>query len=321
MRKIVHLQFSTESAGKAAFRLQNAFLERGIDSHIISFRPDKTINERITYLGGRSKLIARLDNKLQPFINKNKIKEFGLFSYPILGSDVSKMAEVKAADFIYIHWVLNGFLNLRSIKQLARLNKPIIFFMHDMWPITGGCHHSFSCEKYKTRCNECQVFQDKQKNDLAAKGFEKKMKLYSQYHNFYFISPSKWLFHCAKQASLTRDKPVFYIPNVLNTNFFKPLDKTTSRQELGMDIHQSVIAFGATSVDNPYKGWPYLQKALLKLSCDQNLKNISVLIFGSGYNKELENSIPFKTTFLGYLKDEHLVQLAYNAAEYLLCHQ
>lgn len=53
--------------------------------------------------------------------------------------------EVKNADIIYIHWALKGLLNLNSIEKIAQLNKPVIVFLHDMWAITGGCHHySFS---------------------------------------------------------------------------------------------------------------------------------------------------------------------------------
>jgi len=76
-----------------------------------------------------------------------------------------------------------------------------------------------------------------------------------------------------------------------------------------------VIAFGAITVDSPYKGWPYLQKALQLLKEDDSLKNISVVIFGSGYNKEIADAIPFKTRFMGYLQDEYSAALVYNAAD------
>ena len=57
----------------------------------------------------------------------------------------------------------------------------------------------------KQRCNNCQMFQGQKKNDLSAKEFGKKLKLYSQYNNLYFISPSKWLFNCASNSALAKE--------------------------------------------------------------------------------------------------------------------
>ena len=225
------------------------------------------------------------------------------------------MEEVKNADYIYIHWALGGFLNLANIEQLAKLGKPVIFFMHDMWTITGGCHHSFACEKYKSGCYNCQIFPKNKKNDLSSKGFKKKLKLYSKYNNLYFISPSKWLYDCAKQSALTKDKPIFHIPNILDNTFFKPFDKKTAKQILNLNPNEIVIAFGAISIDSPYKGWYYLIKALKILSQEQDFKNISILIFGNGFKKEIAAEIPFKTRFTGHLSDEYSTVLVYNAAD------
>lgn len=315
MIKVVQVQYSTKSAGTAAFRLHKAFLENNISSSVISLESDAHKNSGIKYLGKLSKLISRADQKIQSYLTKNSIREFGLFSYPVLGTSIEKIEEVRNADVIYIHWALNGFLNFNSIEKLIQLNKPVIFFMHDMWNISGGCHYSFECDKYITGCFNCQVFQGAKKNDLAAKEFKKKMRLYSKYNNLYFISPSKWLYNCAKDALLTKSKPVYYIPNVLDNTLFKPFDKRTAKKILNIDPEEYVIAFGAVSVDSPYKGWPYLQKSLQILAEDHGHRNISVLIFGSGYSKQIEMSIPFKTKFMGYLGDEYSTMLVYNAAD------
>jgi len=240
----------------------------------------------------------------------------GSFSYPILGTDVSDIAELKNADIIYIHWALNGLLNFRSFRKIAELNKPVIIFLHDMWAITGGCHHSFTCDKYKTEgCHNCPMFTDSKKNDLSAKEFRKKQRLYSKFNNLHFLSPSRWLYDCAKVSLLTKDKPVYYIPNILDNTLFKPSDKAVAKQILNIDAGETVVAFGAISVNSPYKGWVYLQKALELLKQDPLSENISVLIFGSVYNQEIADAIPFKTKFMGYLKDEFSTSVIYNAAD------
>jgi len=314
--RVAQLQYSTESGGSAALRLQNAFLKDGIDSWIISLISDDVAGiDKTVYLGKRAGLVAKIDGRLQSYITKSKIKEFGLFSYPLLGTNVANLEEIKQADYIYIHWALNGFLNLNGIKKLTRLNKPIIIFLHDMWAITGGCHYSFTCEKYKSGCYNCQMFETTKKNDLSKKGFDKKLKLYSKFKNLYFVAPSKWLYDCAKQSFLTKDKPVFYIPNLLDTSIFKHFDKSTAKLALNIGVDEKVIAFGAVSIESPYKGWAYLQKALEILKDDPDYSNLTVLIFGSGYNKQIADAIPFKTNFLGYLSDKYSTSLVYNAAD------
>ena len=139
--------------------------------------------------------------------------------------------------------------------------------------------------------------------------------MYAKYNNLYFTAPSKWLYNCAKESALTKDKPVFYIPNLLDNTIYKPFDKKTARQILNIDQNCRVVAFGAVSVNSPYKGWPYLQKALKLLKEDNEFENITVLIFGSGHNKAIADAIPFKTKFMGYLKDEYSTALVYNAAD------
>jgi len=314
MIKAVHIQYSKSSAGSAAYRLHMAFLKSNIDSRMISLFPDTIPSERIKNLGRGARMRAKIDNKLQAFLHRNNKREYGLFSYPILGTNIAQLEEVKRADIIYIHWALLGFLNLRSIEKLAQLKKPIVLFMHDMWSITGGCHYSFGCEKYKSKCTGCQFFRGtNKKDDLSTKAFKKKLELYSKYDNLYFVSPSKWLYYCAKESFLTKAKPSFNIPNVLDVEIFKPFNKDVAKNILNIHKDETVIAFGAMSLQSPYKGWTYLKTALEILSRDEGKANIVVLLFGSSYNKRIADSIPFKTKFVGYLHDEYSLAVIYNA--------
>ena len=315
MLKVIHLQYAPLSAGRAALRLHNAFQEENIDSSILSLRYDVNDTEEIKHLRMTSNITAWIDGRLQSYLLRNNFKQFGQYSFPILGNDVSGYDQIKNADIIYLHWVHAGFLNISNIEQLAKLGKPIIFFMHDMWYITGGCHHSFTCEKYKTACNTCQMFPENTVIDWAAREFNKKLKLYSKFDNLYFVCPSKWLFDCAKQSFLTKDKTISYIPNIIDDKVFKPIDKKLARNILNIDEGDYIVAFGAASIDSPYKGWGYLQKALEILQKSQSKRKISVLVFGSGYNKKIADAISFKARFLGFLGDEFLMPIVYNAAD------
>lgn len=314
MIKVVQIQYSTGSGARSAWRLQQAFISSGIQSQIISLEEEHPVKEGISYLGRKERLIARINMRLQTRRTNKAVKQFGLFSIPGFNNNIANHKAILEADYIYVHWVMNGFLNIASFEQLAKLGKPLIFVLHDMWNITGGCHYSFECTNYvNNECKGCQVFPADA--SIAIKGFAQKQKLYSRYNNLYFVSPSVWLQQCAQQSLLAKDKPVFYIPNVLDTSVFKKCDKTVARKILNLDEHDTIIAFGAVSVTSPYKGWAYLAAALKKLK-EQNLPGkISVLVFGSGYNKEMDEAIPFNTRFMGYLGDEYSTTLVYNAAD------
>jgi glycosyltransferase involved in cell wall biosynthesis len=316
MLKVAHIQFSVESGGRAALRIQRAMAALQVQSNIVSLMPSVHKIENITFLTKWQRLYTRIDNKLQGYLTRSIDKQLGSFSYPLLGLNIAKQPDVQNADVIYIHWALNGMLNFKSIKQIASLKKPVIIFLHDMWAITGGCHHSFSCDKYKVNgCSQCPMFAGNEKNDLSTREFAKKIKLYNKFKNLHFIAPSKWLYNCAAESLLTKNKSVHYIPNILDDNFYKQVNKSEAKKILNIDADQTVIAFGAIAINSPYKGWAYLQKALELLYEKKGSDNITVLIFGSVYNKEVADAIPFKTKFMGYLKDEYSTTLVYNAAD------
>lgn len=310
---VVHLQYITTQASPGN-RLHKAFKNKGTDSSLISLYSDFT-SENIFALGKKAKYTSILNNEMESFLKRGMTNNYGIFSYPVLGSDISAIEEVQKADVIYLHWFLFGFLSFKNIEQLMNLNKPIVFFLHDMWIFTGGCHYSFDCDKFTNHCNNCQFFPKEKEKDLSYKEFEKKRKLFSKYDNLHYVSPSKWLYECTKKATLTKDKPLFHIPNVLDKNMFKPFDKKVAKEILNIDVQETVIAFGAISVDSPYKGWAYLQEALQLLSEDDKYMNITVLIFGSGYNKEIAERIPFKIKFVGFLSSEYATNVMYNAAD------
>lgn len=312
--KVLHLQYMTTEASPG-YRLHKAFLDAGINSSLLSLYNELDEQKNLSSLGRNSRWISKINNRTESYLKRKMTSQFGIFSYPVIGSNISGMNVVMEADVIYIHWVLNGYLSLKNIKQLVKLNKPIIFFMHDMWTITGGCHHSFGCDKYMEHCHNCKFFLGDKKNDLSTSEFKRKKKLFSTYDNVYFIAPSKWLFDCAKQSALTKEKPVFYIPNYLDDKIFKPFEKNIAKQILNFPEDEILIAFGAISIGSPYKGWKYLQKALELLAGDVNFKNVSILIFGSGYNKEVAEALPYKTKFMGFLTNEYATNLMYNAAD------
>ena len=315
MIKVVHLQTHLPSSGNAAFRLHKVLNESGVQSRMLSLTSDVGTSANVDNLNLKATIFAKFNSKFHNRYNKKAIEKFGMFSYPVLGNDISKHQFVVEADIIYIHWVLAGFLNFSGLEKLMKLGKPIIFFMHDMWAITGGCHQSFTCTNYSENCSNCQMFEDDSEKRLSIKGLNKKRRLYQKYDNLHFVSPSNWLYQLAKKAVLTKEKPIFYIPNLVDTTIFKPSDKKAVRQILNLPSSDTLIGFGAISPKSPYKGWLYLIEALELTAKTESTKNIGIVIFGSDYDIEIAKAIPFKCYFVGRLHDEYSAALVYNAID------
>ena len=232
------------------------------------------------------------------------------FSPANIGMDISNHQAIKSADIIHLHWINLGFLSIKSLQQLAALNKPIVWTLHDMWAFTGGCHYSGDCTNYLNECGNCERFlKNPSENDLSRKINLKK----SFFKNFNFVTCSHWLKDEALKSSLLRDVNVISIPNPIDTNFFQPLDKKTSRSTLNLRDDVQYILFGAANLNDDRKGLQYLLDAIELLAQKENSKSIELLLFGKANKDEL--NIPMKINELGSISSMEKMRDVYNAAD------
>ena len=322
--KILHINTSDTAGGAAiaAMRLHNAMLSRGIDSYFFCLNRFITDDNRIISVDNKTKFISRSFDVLRRLLF-NKIflsSKKGLFSNMQLGYKIGKFINLNEYDVIYIHWVNNIFLSLKGLEEICKTGKKVYWFMHDMFPITGGCHHSFDCTMYKQSCKTgCPYLkQNNCKHNLSYKQMKLKHKILDKYMNLSFIAPSKWLYECTKSSSLAAGHKVYNIQNLLDTCIFRPLNKVFCREILNLSKDKKIILFGADSaLSNPYKGFDFLVEAINLLYNNKtfNYDDIELVIFGSSYNEIISKKLKYKTTFMGYLHDEYTISLLYNAAD------
>jgi len=324
--KILHINtFDNEGgAAIAAFRLHKAMRISGIDSKyfvlnrtIIDRSDIKTVSRNNFYKKIVFNMLLLINFLFELIATKNMKKVKGLFSSFICGIAISKEKEIIEADIIYIHWI-DSFVSYRELKNILKTGKPVFWFMHDMFAITGGCHYSFECTNYQTQCCKCPYHSGGLLTDISVRQYNRKKKIYKQFDNLMFIAPSKWLYDCAKRSALAENKKIYHIPHFIDESLFKPFGKGTARQIFSLDKSAKIIGFGASfALVNPYKGWNYLREALHILSEDETLKGmkIELLIFGSSYSEEIADSVPFPAHFLGHLHDEYSLVIAYNCMD------
>ena len=311
--KIIHINCSDDSGGAAiaSRRLCESMISNGIDSKLVVLKKKKDCSY-IRGIGGGIKhffhrIIERVIYKLEKYIDP-----VASYSLMVNGRDFWNTKDIKEADIIFIHWVNAGTLSINGIKKILELSKPTYLYMHDMFYITGGCHHSFGCSNYEDSCSNCKITKKKLFIDgLSKKQLNYKINSWAGYANLNFIAPSSWLANLAKKSSLAKRHNVYWIPNVIDTNIYKP---TARNPELyGLDNDKFTILFGNASFDSPYKGIRYIVECLHKL--DPN--KFQCIIIGRDINNVFKD-LPIKTAFTGYLHgDMELVQ-AYNSCDAMI---
>ncbi|MDR2406628.1 MAG: glycosyltransferase [Bacteroidales bacterium] len=320
--KVVHINTTDKNGGAAiaACRLHNAMLEDGIDSNYLVL--NRTINNRKDIL-----TVSSVDKYIRHPVNalfekfavssmRNAEFSFSVFDY---GMDISKYDAVKNADIIYIHWINTSFISRRALKRLLHSGRPVFWFMHDMFPITGGCHHSLHCQEYRRKCENCFYYGGKYGAfSKSKKQLKLKEKLYKKYGNLSFIAPSLWLFECAKKGSAARHNTIYHIPNMIDPFLYRPVNKRFAKEVFGIDRGKKIIGIGALNLlSNPYKGWAFFCEAL-DILADKNGKlaeEIQLLVFGSFYEEKIAAALPFKTYFPGSLQDDYSLVLMYNCLD------
>lgn len=216
-------------------------------------------------------------------------------------------------DIVHLHWINADML---SIKDIAKIKKPIVWTMHDSWPFCGAEHHPNVLEKddrYQTGYYKNNKPKSTHGIDLCRKVWNKKRK-YLQKKDIVFISPSTWERDCLKKSKLFSNKRCFVIPNIIQKDVFKPLNKIEIRKLLQIPVDKKIIGFGAAyDIDNPkgIKGSYYLLQLLQKLPVPDDY---FLVIFGSvSATFTSKINIPFFAS--GFVHNPIILSQLYNACD------
>ncbi|MFC1841325.1 glycosyltransferase [Thermodesulfobacteriota bacterium] len=234
------------------------------------------------------------------------------WTFNIFASNPIKKKMADQMDIIHLDWIANGAINLKALKKIG---KPVVWTLHDVWPITGGCHCNLACDKWLTGCGACPQLGSHDEDDISAYFWKLKKKTFGSVPDLSIITPSKWLGNMAKKSQFFNNRKVYVIPNCIDTNLFKPMSKAYSRDALNIPVESKVILFGAVnSVNTWYKGFDLLIEALNHLKNEIGM-SFHLVIFGASASDIDKINLPFPSTCLGTLRDEITLSVAYNCAD------
>lgn len=319
---IINKSDSTGGAAVVSRRLMEAFRLEGIDARMLVCEKfsDSPFVELAASPGEikRKFLIERLKVFLANGFNRTTLFKIDTGEE---GLPLWRHPSVVSADAIMINWVNQGMLSIKGIKKILSLGKPVIITMHDMWWLTGICHHAGECLHFLKECGNCPLLQRKaSSHDLSHKIWERKFKLYSQdklLNKTAFVAVSSWLKEKALGSSLLSNQRVELIPNAFPIDSDYPLREIRPQKEGRRKIR---LLFGAARLDDPIKGLDTFKEAsrILKSKYSDEASNIEIVLFGGVKDPDALQGFSLPMEHLGILKGDEKVRQAYEYCDILV---
>jgi glycosyltransferase involved in cell wall biosynthesis len=302
----------TGGAARAAYRLHQGFHNIGVNSQMIV--QDKSSNDEAVFAPstrlGESIARTRVAFDALP-LKFYRQRDRTAFSLQWLPDRITPKVNQLKPDIINLHWVGEALV---QVETITKFNRPLVWTLHDMWAFTGGCHYDQDCARYKASCGVCPQLHSSRDWDLSRWVWQRKANSWKNL-DLTIVALSSWLAQCARSSSLLEAQRIELIPNGLDTEKYRPINRQVARELLSLPQDKQIILFGSiwsTSVHR--KGFHLLQPALQDLSQSGWHDKLELVIFGASEPKKLPN-FGFKVHYLGTFSDDLLLALIYSAAD------
>ena len=311
--KILHISYSDEGGGAAigARRIHEALLEQGVDSKMLCAKPSMPSSRLQRAFGPvHSKFIGLVNRISWRFLNRvHRTGNKNLHSLSFMPSGLHRIINRSDADIVNLHWVNNEMI---SIREIAKIRKPIVWTLHDMWPISGASHNAL--DEYYARFESGYKIQRPKEDswpDIDLWVWKRKQKHWKNFQPV-FVAVSGWMADNVRKSALFPDASVNVIPNTIDIDVFAPSDKQNARKIFGLPPDKKIILFASSA--GPYKGMDLMMEALRLYGERMSLDDFVAVAFGKeGVVDESCEELPVR--FVGHIDDERELALLYSAAD------
>lgn len=209
----------------------------------------------------------------------------GFGSKKVTQKFIAWLREIKP-DIIHLHNIHGFYLQVELLfDYLKEAGIPVVWTLHDCWAFTGHCAYFdfVGCEKWKdggAGCHNCPIHKSAYPyalfKDNTIWNYATKKRIFGGVRNLTIVTPSRWLAGLVKQSYL-KEYEVVVIPNGINLENFKPLDKKQQEkrehQQAGYR-HRTIL--GVANRWEPRKGLCYFEQLADRLGDNYTIELIGL---------------------------------------------
>ena len=293
----INTSVNTGSTGRIAEEIGQTVIANGMESYIAYGRIVRDSQSSIIRIGNDwdvkcHVLATRLWDK-HGFSSTHATKRF-----------IDELKKVNP-NIIHFHNLHGYYLNVEVLfNYLFRVQIPIVWTLHDCWPMTGHCSYFdyVNCNKWETECCKCPnlkgypatLFIDKSKEN-----FIRKKRVFTSVCNITFVTPSHWLKGIVEH-SYFNSYPVKVIHNGVDLKVFEPQKDEKVKVKYGLSTENKII-LGVASIWDRRKGLTDFIRMNQMLA-----KNEQIVLVG--LNKDQIRSLP--KGIVGVSRTENMYDLA-----------
>ena len=213
---------------------------------------------------------------------------------------VSKIT--KEYDWVIIlFW--QGLLSFKTIEEIFdKLHCQIHFYCVDYSVMSGGCHFTGLCDRYKIGCGNCPAINSHSLDDFTSYNVKYRKRIYEK------VKPVVWgnsymnSFYSKSYLLGNYSRREIGLPLISST--FCSKDKRESRKRFSIPNEKNfVMLWGANWLNDPRKGASCLFESLAifydMLSTEER-KHVLFLTIGANF-EQIQGKQPFEIYNLGYI--------------------
>ena len=306
--KVGHLSHSDFAGGAAiaANRIHLAQRELGIDSRLFVNHASPNLLYTTSAEGIKSKIVTRSKSVLWDIYNKRLTTEMTeVLSLNIIKSAWPKFVNRNGLEAVNLHWINREFM---SVADVGRIDIPIFWTLHDLWPLQGIYHYERRNTKSADKSAR-KTFLELLDSSLL----RKKKKHFKNISGV--IAPSQWIARLAEESEMFANATIRVIPNPINAKNWAFIEMEVARDILNIN-HGNVIGYSSLgSSKSLRKGFDLMQEALALLG--KSSIDFQLINWGASSKYE-ESTSGKKIRSYGIVGDEVTLRTLYAACNVLV---
>jgi glycosyltransferase involved in cell wall biosynthesis len=305
LRSVLHISESDGAGGaaKTARSLHEGLRASGVDSRMLVGR--KLTADPMVRPLKRNALWRAAD---APFVRATAWLDLQYAFYPS-SFGVATDRWYRNADVLQLHNLHGSFFSFAALPLLTR--RPTVWWMQDMWPFTGHVAYSYDCDRWRHGCGSCPYLREYPalRRDRTHLLWRLKQAAYRR-SRATVVTSSRWLDGLVAQSPLLAGFDRAVIPNGVDLDAFRPLDRSAALAVLGVaDVGDAptVLVFDGEE----RKGARLLPQLLARVGAVR--RDVTVLLAGVRGDWRDPDGVAVRD--LGVVRDEATLAAAYAAAD------